>query len=82
MTPVDDLSWQDHANCVGLDSNLFFPERGESCDEAKAICAACTVRAECLEYALANNEQFGIWGGTSNRERRAIRSRRRRGVAS
>jgi WhiB family transcriptional regulator, redox-sensing transcriptional regulator len=82
VSPTEDLWWQDHANCLGLDADLFFPERGESCAEAKAVCAGCSVRRECLEYALANNEQFGIWGGTSYRERRAIRRRRRAGRAS
>jgi WhiB family transcriptional regulator, redox-sensing transcriptional regulator len=82
VNPTEDLSWQDHANCLGLDSDLFFPDRGESTAEAKAICAACAVRDECLEYALASGQKFGIWGGTSERERRAIRRRRRAGRAS
>lgn len=67
------VSWQENANCMGVDPDLFFPERGASTREAKAVCAACTVRVECLEYALANAEKFGIWGGMSERERRRIR---------
>jgi WhiB family redox-sensing transcriptional regulator len=82
VNPTEDQSWQDHANCLGLDPDLFFPERGASTTEAKAVCAGCAVRRECLEYALANNEQVGIWGGTSYRQRRAIRRRRQAGRAS
>ncbi len=70
-------SWQARGNCVGVDPDLFFPERGESVAEAKAVCATCVVRAECLAFALEHNERFGIWGGLSARERRAIRRARR-----
>ncbi len=68
--------WQDEANCLGLDPDLFFPERGESTDEAKAVCASCTVREQCLKYALDTGQKHGIWGGTSERERRRIRRQR------
>ena len=70
--------WQDAANCLGVDPDLFFPERGASTREAKEVCKGCVVRGECLEYALANGEKFGIWGGLSERERRRLR--RARGV--
>ncbi len=73
---VDELSWQDYANCRGADADLFFPERGASTRRAKAICRACDVRVECLEFAIANGEKFGIWGGLSERERRRIRRER------
>lgn len=66
-------AWQFHAACLGSDPDLFFPERGESTKEAKAICATCPVKAECMEYATSGVEKFGIWGGTSERERRAKR---------
>src|SRR5439155_16769605 len=69
-------SWQDEANCLGVDPDLFFPERGASTREAKEVCRGCVVRTECLEYALANGEKFGIWGGMSERERRRIRRAR------
>ena len=49
--------------CWGADPDLFFPLPGQSADPAKAICAACPVRAECLALARARGEQFGIWGG-------------------
>ncbi|MFZ4519640.1 MAG: WhiB family transcriptional regulator [Microthrixaceae bacterium] len=69
-------SWQNFANCLGVDPDLFFPERGASTKEAKQVCQGCVVREECLEYALANGEKFGIWGGLSERERRRIRRQR------
>ena len=69
-------SWQDYANCLGVDPDLFFPERGASTKEAKEVCRGCVVREECLEYALQNSEKFGIWGGMSERERRRIRRAR------
>lgn len=73
---VDDLAWQDYANCRGADADLFFPERGASTRRAKAICGACEVRVQCLEYAIVNGEKFGIWGGMSERERRRVRRER------
>ena len=69
-------SWADFANCVGVDPDLFFPERGQDVSEAKQICAACIVRSECLEYALAEGKKFGIWGGLTERERRRLRRER------
>ena len=68
--------WQDFANCLGVDPDLFFPERGASTREAKEVCRGCVVRGDCLEYALQNSEKFGIWGGMSERERRRIRRQR------
>jgi WhiB family redox-sensing transcriptional regulator len=77
--------WKSRANCMGVDPDLFFPERGMSTREAKEVCRGCVVREDCLEYALANGEKFGIWGGMSERERRRLRRARalaRRDVAS
>lgn len=68
--------WQNKANCMGVDPELFFPERGASTREAKEVCRGCVVRSDCLEYALANGEKFGIWGGLSERERRKVRRSR------
>ncbi len=65
--------WQEQALCAQTDPEAFFPEKGGSTREAKRICSGCDVRAECLEYALANDERFGIWGGLSERERRRLR---------
>src|SRR5215470_5616440 len=78
-TDPDDRAWQDYANCLGVDPDLFFPERGASTREAKEVCRGCIVRTLCLEYALVNGEKFGIWGGMSERERR--RSLHRVGLA-
>ncbi|MFT4124916.1 MAG: WhiB family transcriptional regulator [Gordonia sp. (in: high G+C Gram-positive bacteria)] len=65
--------WQDRALCAQTDPEAFFPEKGGSTREAKRICTGCEVKAECLEYALANDERFGIWGGLSERERRRLK---------
>lgn len=68
-------SWQSEALCAQADPEAFFPERGSSARDAKTICATCPVRQECLEYALENDERFGIWGGLSELERRRLRRR-------
>jgi len=69
------LSWQTDSLCAQTDPEAFFPEKGGSTRDAKKICASCEVRTQCLEYALANDERFGIWGGLSERERRKLRKR-------
>jgi WhiB family redox-sensing transcriptional regulator len=70
-----DGGWQERALCAQTDPDAFFPERGGSTKDAKAICMACEVRSECLEYALIHRERFGIWGGLSERERRPLEKR-------
>lgn len=72
-TPVETDQWQDRALCAQTDPEAFFPEKGGSTREAKKICLGCEVRAECLDYALAHDERFGIWGGLSERERRRLK---------
>ncbi|MFV0319390.1 MAG: WhiB family transcriptional regulator [Microbacterium sp.] len=69
----DALGWQTDALCAQTDPESFFPEKGGSTRDAKRICATCEVRAQCLEYALQNDERFGIWGGLSERERRRLK---------
>lgn len=69
----EDDDWHDRALCAQTDPEAFFPEKGGSTREAKKICAVCPVRAECLAYALAHDERFGIWGGLSERERRRLK---------
>jgi WhiB family redox-sensing transcriptional regulator len=69
------LSWQTDALCSQTDPEAFFPEKGGSTRDAKRICTSCDVRSECLEYALQNDERFGIWGGLSERERRKLKRR-------
>jgi WhiB family redox-sensing transcriptional regulator len=75
--PDDDtaLAWQADALCAQTDPEAFFPEKGGSTRDAKKICTTCEVKAECLQYALQNDERFGIWGGLSERERRKLRRR-------
>jgi WhiB family redox-sensing transcriptional regulator len=72
LTPEDDL-WQEKALCAQTDPEAFFPEKGGSTREAKRICQGCEVRDACLDYALAHDERFGIWGGLSERERRRLK---------
>ena len=72
-----DDEWRRDALCAETDPEAFFPEKGGSTREAKRVCAGCDVKAECLEYALATDERFGIWGGLSERERRRVRLQRR-----
>jgi WhiB family transcriptional regulator, redox-sensing transcriptional regulator len=72
LEPTPD-QWQDRALCAQTDPEAFFPEKGGSTREAKKICLGCEVRHECLDYALAHDERFGIWGGLSERERRRLK---------
>jgi WhiB family redox-sensing transcriptional regulator len=77
-----DYSWRDHALCRDTDPELFFPVGTTGIalvqiDKARQVCRECTVRAECLEYALDTNQDSGIWGGLSEEERRVIRRQRR-----
>ena len=71
----EELAWQERALCAQTDPEAFFPEKGGSTREAKRVCMSCDVRPECLSYALANDERFGIWGGLSERERRRVKKR-------
>lgn len=69
------MTWRDRAACRGSDSNLFFPEVGQSrghAAAAKAICATCPVTVECRTYAIENRERFGIWGGMATRKIRRM----------
>ena len=65
-------SWMDQAICSQVDPDAHFPEKGGSTLAAKKVCQSCPVIAECLEYAISNNERFGVWGGRSERERRDL----------
>lgn len=78
--PGDDADWMDSALCAQTDPDEFFPDKGGSPRDAKRICAACEVRADCLEYALAHNILFGVWGGLTPDERRRL-ARARTGAA-
>ncbi|WP_228973795.1 WhiB family transcriptional regulator [Streptomyces sp. DH12] len=70
-----ELSWQETALCAQTGPELFFPEPGSSTREAKMLCGICEGREACLEYALAHDERFGVWGGLSEQERYALRRR-------
>ena len=71
-------SWWNLRRCAGLPTSLFFPTQGEDSQQAIAVCNLCPVRAACLRYALDNGEQWGVWGGTSERQRRRLRLAERR----
>jgi WhiB family transcriptional regulator, redox-sensing transcriptional regulator len=72
-----DTTWMPLGNCRDEPPARFFPSDGVGVERAKRICADCPVRQPCLEYALANRIDHGVWGGTSERERRRILKRRR-----
>ncbi|SRR5690606_24839892 len=67
-----DTEWMARGNCADKPPSLFFPSDGVGVEVARRVCADCPVRTECLEYALANRIDHGVWGGTSERERRRI----------
>lgn len=72
-----ELDWMDSALCAEVDPELFHPAKGESTAPAKSVCAACDVRADCLEYAIEHDELRGIWGGLTEAARRTERRQRR-----
>jgi WhiB family transcriptional regulator, redox-sensing transcriptional regulator len=72
-------TWRKRAACRGIDTAIFYPESEEDEGvEAKAVCGVCPVHQACLEHALAHREREGIWGGTTERERRRIVRQRRK----
>ena len=77
MTTIT-TSWRDRAACRGIDPEIFYPVSDVDAAEAKSICAVCPVREACLEYALANRERDGVWGGATERERRRMIRQRRK----
>lgn len=68
--------WRTRAACRGSNLNVFFPNQGEDCGAAKSVCANCPVTNECLEYALAAGEKYGVWGGVGEDGRRKLRKQR------
>ena len=75
---IDREEWRDLASCRDTDPDLFFPVGTtgpaiEQIESAKAVCRECLVQSECLEFALATNQDSGVWGGTSEEERRQLR---------
>ena len=73
-TPV----WRQRAACRGVDPDIFYPVDSDEAEDAKNICAGCSVRQACLEWALTHREREGVWGGATERERRRILRQRRR----
>ena len=78
MSITVENGWRQRGACHGLDPAIFFPDSEDSASPAKEICAACPVRVACLEHALASREKDGVWGGTTDKERRRIIRQRRR----
>lgn len=72
---IEPEPWMTNGLCAQTDPEAFYPEKGGSTREAKSVCAGCPVAAECLDYALAHQERYGIWGGLSERERRRLNKR-------
>ena len=75
---MGDADWMGRAKCRDLHPSLFFPSDGVGVEVAQRVCEGCGVRGPCLEYALANHIDHGVWGGASERERRRIARQRRR----
>ncbi|GGU28578.1 transcriptional regulator WhiB [Streptomyces violascens] len=78
ITIGPELTWQETALCAQAGPEFFFPAPGSSTREAKQLCGACEQRKACLEYALANDERFGVWGGLSEKERLNLQRTRQR----
>jgi WhiB family redox-sensing transcriptional regulator len=72
-----DTEWMTAGKCNDMPPSVFFPNDGVGVEIARRICADCPVKAPCLEYALLNRIDHGVWGGSSERERRRIARRRR-----
>ena len=77
-----ELDWQNRAACRSESLDLFYSIEDADIRQALAMCRRCEVRTACLEYAMTNREHFGVWGGTTERERRRIFRRERRGRGS
>jgi WhiB family transcriptional regulator, redox-sensing transcriptional regulator len=88
MTPTRNVqNWRSAAACLSADPDLFFPISATGAavrqiERAKRICAGCTVRQQCLEFALAHDQVYGIWGGTTAEDRQRARRRKRRAAAA
>ncbi len=72
-----DNEWMAQGRCRDMDPAVFFPSDGIGVQNAQKTCSECPVKDPCLEYALVNQVDHGVWGGTSERERRRILRRRR-----
>lgn len=72
VPPSEERPWATFASCTTIPGMTFFPQNKREEAIALAVCAACPVRVECLGHALATNERFGVWGGTTEKERRSL----------
>ncbi len=82
MATTGEIDWRAHAACISADPDLFFPISSGMASRrqerrAKAICAVCHVRAECLAFALESSQVHGVWGGLGEEELRRLRRSRR-----
>lgn len=80
---MESIHWQNRAQCRGQDPELFFPVGNTGpamyqIEEAKSVCRKCEVREQCLEWALENGQDHGVWGGMSEDERRALKRKGKR----
>lgn len=80
--PPHAQDWREAAACQYVDPDLFHPDTGQPTRPAKAVCAACPVRVQCLEYALEAGERLGVWGGLGPDERAALTRDRAAGRAA
>jgi WhiB family transcriptional regulator, redox-sensing transcriptional regulator len=78
MSSMKTLVWRQWASCRGADATIFYPVSEEDAAEAKTVCGSCPAREACLDYALANRERDGVWGGATERERRRMLRQRRK----
>lgn len=74
-------TWISGALCAQTALDVFFPEQGETAEQAKRICSACPYTDPCLQYALDHDEQFGVWGGLDQGELRRLRRAARKRAA-
>lgn len=74
---ASDQEWQQYGACRVVPVTVFFPAVEQESDDAKRVCATCSVQEECLEFAIAAGERFGVWGGLDPQERRSLVTRRR-----
>lgn len=74
----EQFRWFAQAACRGMSPDIFFVETGRPTSQAQAVCEKCSVQEQCLDYAVERNEQYGVWGGYTQRELRLLRHDRRR----
>jgi WhiB family transcriptional regulator, redox-sensing transcriptional regulator len=78
VVPLTNQTWRQLAACRGVEPDIFYPASDDEAEAAKGVCGVCPVRQPCLEFALANRERDGVWGGATEKERRRILRQRRK----